>query len=942
MRHAAWALLVPLFATACGSPDGEPATHSGEGLLRLKPGPVVFDLVLPHGSEAADVVLGAKDSLQIRDRVTVKDALITSRGRTEIGVDSAVDDVVSVNDVTLRDRASAGDIVTGGRVHLSNHTSTGVVDSYASLDSDAHLELEFIVPEYSSGHLTVRAGQSMVLAPNRYDSITVDSGGHLEIPSGVTFVDRLTLRPGSNVDIDDENGTVVLVVSQNLTLRGNLHDTYSESEQDLLIAFSGQNWLTLDSPFDGFFVAPKASVRLAGNHITHRGSFFAKYLEVSPSVTVEHRSFDAGEHKRPEVEPLDLSKHPLPDVSKFVKDSDKLKVLGKALFWDVQVGVDGQACASCHYSAGADMRVKNQVSPGLRDEHEAPMFDLFATGPAGPNYTLSRHDFPLRKLSDPSDRKSSVIHHAGNDVVSSMGTFRADIDYDTDGTELCLSEPDALFNVDGDNTRRVEPRNTPTTINAVFNFRNFWDGRANNVFNGMNPFGRRDPVKRILKAVGSDLVDSRTSRSTTRRLASQAAGPPLSDLRNELWHRRRRASPSSGDGCSTCRLSPCRTSTPTTASWPRTVPPLAAARTYTYRELVEMAFEDKFWDSATLTSDGLSLMENNFSLFFGLAVQAYETELVSDDTRFDDYARGYADSLSASEARGLRVFLGKGKCVNCHSGPEFSGAASELFKENEEEGLVERMEMAVGVALYDGGFYNIGATPTVEDIGVGGEDPWGNPLSFTRQEKDRAAGDDPKDPFETDPHTFEADPGVPVSATERDAVDGAFKTPILRNIALTGPYMHNGGHATLREVVEFYNRGGDRLSKGPEDCDNTGFGPNCNNLDPDIRELELSNKEIDDLVAFMEALTDDRVRDESGPFDHPSLPLVVGHVGDTEDVSASYGVCDDEMVVMPAVGKHGRQAMGLPQIPTFEDMLDCVNGDSDASVLCFGLLYGAY
>ena len=51
------------------------------------------------------------------------------------------------------------------------------------------------------------------------------------------------------------------------------------------------------------------------------------------------------------------------------------------------------------------------------------------------------------------------------------------------------------------NTRNVEPRNTPSNINAVFNFRNFWDGRANNTFNGVNPFGRRaitaDPTARV-------------------------------------------------------------------------------------------------------------------------------------------------------------------------------------------------------------------------------------------------------------------------------------------------------------------------------------------------------------------------------------------------------------------------------------------------------------
>ena len=115
------------------------------------------------------------------------------------------------------------------------------------------------------------------------------------------------------------------------------------------------------------------------------------------------------------------------------------------------------------------------------------------------------------------------------------------------------------------------------------------------------------------------------------------------------------------------------------------------------------------------------------------------------------------------------------------------------------------------VALYDTGFYNIGVTPTSEDIGVGGYDPFGNPLSFAQQFVDSHF----VDPIDVDPCTFE----VPFSSDDcssistdlslqRLAVRGAFKVPTLRNVELTGPYMHNGGMATLEQVVEFYNRGG--------------------------------------------------------------------------------------------------------------------------------------
>lgn len=71
---------------------------------------------------------------------------------------------------------------------------------------------------------------------------------------------------------------------------------------------------------------------------------------------------------------------------------------------------------------------------------------------------------------------------------------------------------------------------------------------------------------------------------------------------------------------------------------------------------------------------------------------------------------------------------------------------------------------------------------------------------------------------------------------------GAFKTPTLRDVALTAPYMHNGQYQTLEEVVEHYDSGGTK---------------NMDNLDPNMKKLHLSQQEKADLVAFMKALTGD-------------------------------------------------------------------------------------
>src|SRR5687767_3285617 len=102
--------------------------------------------------------------------------------------------------------------------------------------------------------------------------------------------------------------------------------------------------------------------------------------------------------------------------------------LGKALFWDMQVGSDGQSCASCHFHAGADSRSKNQLDPGLRnvDPARRTIFDPTGSGGGGgPNYALQEDDFPFHRLSDPEEEnylERSVLFDS-DDVASSQGVF---------------------------------------------------------------------------------------------------------------------------------------------------------------------------------------------------------------------------------------------------------------------------------------------------------------------------------------------------------------------------------------------------------------------------------------------------------------------------------------------------------------------------------------
>ncbi len=92
------------------------------------------------------------------------------------------------------------------------------------------------------------------------------------------------------------------------------------------------------------------------------------------------------------------------NLGDFVDDQTALLHLGKALFWDMQLGSDGiQSCASCHFHAGVDTRSKNQISPGLLASLKDTTFQVGG----GANYQLTAADFPFHKLADPNDRKST-------------------------------------------------------------------------------------------------------------------------------------------------------------------------------------------------------------------------------------------------------------------------------------------------------------------------------------------------------------------------------------------------------------------------------------------------------------------------------------------------------------------------------------------------------
>jgi len=167
----------------------------------------------------------------------------------------------------------------------------------------------------------------------------------------------------------------------------------------------------------------------------------------------------------------------------------------------------------------------------------------------------------------------------------------------------------------------------------------------------------------------------------------------------------------------------------------------------------------------------------------GEAIAAYERTVISTNSAFDKYILGDAKAMDDSAKRGMTIFKGKGRCIACHNGSNFT----------------------------DNRFHNTGVPqvgPLKEDLGR---------YNVTFLEKDKRA----------------------------------FKTPTLRSVIESAPYMHDGAFKTLEEVVDFYDKGGNAHPQ----------------VSPLIKPLGLTKEEKTDLVSFLKALTGEPI-----PFEFPELP----------------------------------------------------------------------
>jgi cytochrome c peroxidase len=195
----------------------------------------------------------------------------------------------------------------------------------------------------------------------------------------------------------------------------------------------------------------------------------------------------------------------------------------------------------------------------------------------------------------------------------------------------------------------------------------------------------------------------------------------------------------------------------------------------------------------------------------GMALASYQRTLSSANSPFDRWYYGQQpNALSQQAQRGFKLFTGKARCISCHS----INAKSALFTDHKLHNTGHGFEVST---RKESGTKRILIAP-------------GQYIEVSREAIESVGEKKPNDV------------GL-YEITENPADRWKYKTPTLRNVALTAPYMHDGALPTLREIVGFYNKGG---------IPNEG-------LDPLIQPLKLKKDEVDDLVRFLESLTGDNV-----------------------------------------------------------------------------------
>ena len=192
---------------------------------------------------------------------------------------------------------------------------------------------------------------------------------------------------------------------------------------------------------------------------------------------------------------------------------------------------------------------------------------------------------------------------------------------------------------------------------------------------------------------------------------------------------------------------------------------------------------------------------HEFMVYCFKSVEAYQRLLITPNAPFDRYVAGNEDAISPEAKSGLKIFVGKGGCVDCHNTPRFTD--NKFYNIGVPEGMTEDKGRFQGIPKLLNNIFN--------SAGI-----YSDSTAESEQMLDL------------------------MEAAPED--QGAFRTPTLRNVAITAPYLHTGEFPTLLSVIEFKN----------DEGFTSGF-PGMPSVA--MESLGLSEHELNDLIAFLETLT---------------------------------------------------------------------------------------
>jgi cytochrome c peroxidase len=308
-------------------------------------------------------------------------------------------------------------------------------------------------------------------------------------------------------------------------------------------------------------------------------------------------------------------------------------------------------------------------------------------------------------------------------------------------------------------------KNAPTLWNVAYNRWHFWDGRADSLWaQAMGPIENPVEMGGDRLSVAHAIHSQNDLGMVYRELFGEL--PPLSDARR----------------------------------FPAQARPVTDAPEHPHH---------KAWLGMT-EADRAAI--NTVFVNVAKSIAAFERTIISDRSQFDIFVEGLRENngiktqaMSTAAQLGLKVFVGRGQCILCHSGPNFTD------REFHNLGLATDADKPVDIGR------RVGVTKVLSD-------PFNARGSFS---------DDPVGAGLLKINYLITD----------EEQDGQFKTPTLRNVAKTGPYMHDGRFTSLEEVIRFY-------SELPGE-------PRVGHREDFLFPLALTDREVADLVAFLRALTDE-------------------------------------------------------------------------------------